>query len=219
MKQSPLQVVIEIDSINPYRGEMMFILKRGFSTDSLTHRINMKYILPILLFLFSTQNTVHSLEYLGPNISDWPQTESRKVKDNFAAWLLITPDCNWQQKWDTPPDVVPHFNEVGTVKKGQEIVILSFYVNPKTDTSNNAHVLCSLKVTRPDGTQSINQENIVCIKDILKGSPYNVRLSPAVLKFIGKEEDPIGIWIVEVKFDDVIRNVSLNLKTQFELQN
>ncbi|MBF0398005.1 MAG: hypothetical protein HQK78_14590 [Desulfobacterales bacterium] len=123
----------------------------------------MKYILPLFLILFS--NFAFSSEYLGPKISSWPQTECRKVKENFATWLLVTSDSDWHKKWETPPDTIPHFNETKKMKKGEEIFILSFFVNTKTDFSNNAHVLCSLRVTRPDGTLSVKQENIVCIKD------------------------------------------------------
>jgi len=175
----------------------------------------MKYILIILLLL--SANLAFSLEYFGPELSKWPQTEFRKVKDNFAGWLLVTPDIDWQQKWDTPPDTVPYFNEANVVKRGEELVILSFFVNPKTDDLNNAHVICSLKVSRPDGSISIEQDKIVCTQGELRGPSTNVRMSPAVIKFVGEQADPLGIWVVEVEINDIYRGTNLILKTHFEL--
>jgi len=176
----------------------------------------MKYILPIALFLFST--IAFSSVYFGHDLSEWPQSESRKERDNFAGWLLVTSDTNWQEKWETPPDTVPRFNETSVVKIGEELVILIFFVNPKTDTENNANVICSLKVTRPDGSISVEQENIVCAKGKLQGPPHHIRLSPAIMNFVGEKTDPLGIWVVEVEINDAVRNIKLSLKTQFELE-
>jgi len=176
----------------------------------------MRYILPIALFLFST--IAFSSVYFGPDFSEWSQTESRKEKDNFAGWLLITSDTNWQKKWETPPNTVPRFNEASVVKRGDELVILTFFVNPKTDTDNNANVICSLKVTRPDGSISVEQENIVCGEGKLQGPSQHIRLSPAIINFIGEKTDPLGIWIVEVEINDAVRDIKLNLKAQFELE-
>lgn len=175
----------------------------------------MKYILPLLLTLLS--NFAFSSEYLGPDLSSWPQTVSRKVKDNFAGWLLVTPDTDWLQKWDTPPDTIPYFSEASVVKRGDELVILPFYVNPRTDAERNAHVMCAIKVTRPNGSISIEQDNIICLKGELKGPSTHVRLSPTVIKFVGEPNDPLGVWVVEVTIHDILRSTILNLKTQFEL--
>ncbi len=175
----------------------------------------MKYILPIFLVLFS--NAAFSLNYFGSDHSKWPQTEYRKVKDDFAGWLLVTSDTNWKQKWDAHPDTIPQFNEASEVKIGDKLVILSFFVNPKTDVENNVNVICSLKATRPDGSLSVKQENIVCAKGRLRGSSTNVRLSPAVINFVGKQTYPLGVWVIEVEIYDVVRDTRLNLKTMFEL--
>jgi len=50
------------------------------------------------------------------------------------------------------------------------------------------------------------------------GNPNNIRLSPAVIKFVGEKSDPVGKWLVEVGIQDVNRNTTLQLKTHFVLE-
>jgi hypothetical protein len=155
--------------------------------------------------------------WLGPDRSKWPDTEFRKTRNDFAAMLLVTPDTDWERKWDTPPDTIPRFREAKTAKVGEELVILTFFVNPKTDQKNNVNVVCSIKVTRPDKTISVSQREIPCMKGELKGNRNNIRLSPAVIKFVGENTDPPGEWLVDVEVEDVYRNTRLPLRTRFVL--
>jgi hypothetical protein len=155
--------------------------------------------------------------WLGPDRKQWPDTEFRKTKNDFAAMLLVTPDTDWQRKWNTPPDTIPRFREAKSLKVGQELVILTFFVNPKTDEHRRAHVRCSIKVTRPDKTVAVNQRGIACMDGELKGDPNNIRLAPTVIKFVGEAADPRGEWVVEVEVEDVLRATKLPLRTRFTL--
>jgi len=155
--------------------------------------------------------------WLDADRSKWTDTEFRKVKNDFAAMLLVTPDTNWKEKWDTPPDTVPRFRVAKTVKMGEQIVVLTFFVNPKPDEQGNANVICGIKVTRPNKTVSVNERNIPCMRAPLVGNPNYIRLSPAVIHFIGEKNDPLGTWVVEVDVEDVNRNTTLHLQTRFTL--
>ena len=178
----------------------------------------MKIISLFIFLLLSGCVYAEDSEYLGPDKSTWTETEYRKVKNDFAGWLLVTPDLNWQEKWLTSPDTVPQFNEAKSVHIGENIVILTFFVNPKTNKKNEAHVLCDIKVTRPDNSISVNYEGITCMKGELKGNPNYIRLSPAIINYSGDEGDPLGKWVVEVVINDVIGETILNLKTSFNLE-
>jgi len=156
--------------------------------------------------------------WLGPDRSKWPDTEFRKTKNDFSGMLLVTPDTDWERKWNTPPDTIPHFKEAKTAKVGEELVILTFFVNPRTDGNGNANVLCSIKATQPNGTVSIDEKSIPCMTGKVLGNPNNIRLSPAVIKFVGEKSDPLGKWLVEVGIQDVNRNTTLQLKTHFILE-
>lgn len=155
--------------------------------------------------------------WLGPDRSKWPDTEFRKIKNDFGAVLLVTPDTDWRQKWNTPPDTIPRFREAKTVKLGEQLVILTFFVNPKTDAERNVNVVCGIKVTRPNKTISVNERNIPCMRGPLTGNPDYIRLSPAVIQFIGERTDPLGKWLVEVDIEDVNRKTILHLQTHFTL--
>jgi hypothetical protein len=170
------------------------------------------------LLLIASAASAESGKWLGPDRSTWPNTEYRQTKSDFGGWLLITSDLDWQQKWNTPPDAVPYFNEAKSVKVGEQLVILTFFVNPKTDQGNRASVRCDIKVTRPDKSTSVYQQGIPCLSGELIGNPNHIRLSPAVIHFLGEKKDPLGNWVVEVVITDVKRNISLNLKTSFLLE-
>lgn len=157
-------------------------------------------------------------QYFGPDKSTWANTDYRKTKNDFAAWLLVTPDSDWQEKWSTPPDTVPRFSEANALKVGEQVFILTFFVNPKTDNHNNAKVLCSLKVTRPDSSVAVEQTSIPCLVGEMKGNPNYIRMSPAVIQFIGLESDPLGEYVVEVGVSDIFRETTLELEAKFTLE-
>jgi len=94
---------------------------------------------------------------------------------------------------------------------------LIFIVNPKPDAKGAANVLCDLKVTRPTGTTSIDEKNVECLKGVLPGAPYNMRLAAPVLGFVGEVADPVGTWRVDVTLRDVPRGLTMDLHTSFEL--
>jgi hypothetical protein len=146
-----------------------------------------------------------------------PDTDARKTSSDFAGWLLTTADPDWEAKWNTPEHETPSFSEAGTVRKGETVYTLIFIVNPKPDAKGAANVLCDLKVTRPTGTTSIDKKNVVCLKGVLPGSPYNMRLAAPVLGFVGEAADPAGTWRVDVTLRDVPRGLTMDLHTSFEL--
>ena len=177
----------------------------------------MKRILMLVLLLIPTVAYCAGDVLLGADKNKWPETDFRMVRNDFGGMVLITPDADWQTKWETAPDTVPRFSEAATVKVGQEVVVLSFFVNPRVDEKGNAHVTCGLRVIRPNGTISAEQHGIECLNGKLEGSPDYIRLTPAVIKFVGDKNDPIGKWLVEIEIEDVNRSTKLELKTHFEL--
>ena len=178
----------------------------------------MKIIYIILFLTLSAHSYAEDGVWLGSDKSVWSETKYRKVKNDFGGFLLVTSDLNWQQKWETLPETVPYFNVAKSVHIGEKIVILTFFTNPMTNKTNEAHVLCSIKVTRPDNTASVNYKDISCIKGKLQGSPDYIYLSPAIINYSGEVSDPLGVWVVEVAINDVLRETVLNLRTSFRLE-
>jgi len=147
-----------------------------------------------------------------------PDTEFRRSKNGFGGWLLVTPDTDWQKKWETSPEIIPHFNGSDTVERGKQLFILTFFSNPKTDSNGTADVTCDIDVTRPNGTSSVHQVDAICFRGKLEGDASNVRLSAPILSFTGEPNDPAGKWTVRVILKDNQRQVALPLTTSFTLQ-
>jgi hypothetical protein len=145
-----------------------------------------------------------------------PETESVKSQDGFSAMFVITADKNWQEKWDTPPETVPHFSEAKEVGPGEELYILTFLANPKADAeSGMTDVVCDFIVLRPDGTDSARELDMPCFKVRLHGNPRSVYLSEASLKYVAEPADPRGTWTVLITVKDRARGVAIPLRGSF----
>lgn len=171
------------------------------------------YVALILLPLFAYGNISKNNNSTN---WDWKISESSKVKNDFAASLILTPDKDWKEKWNTPSDETPSFTEVDTVKIGDELNVLIFFANPKPDSKNNIKILCDIKAIRPDKSMSINQKGVVCASGQLEGEPTHIRLSNLLVKFVAEASDPKGKWAIEIGIEDVNRKTKLELKSQYE---
>lgn len=175
-----------------------------------------QFLFCVLIAILSSAHGGEAV-WLGPDRSKWPDTEFRKTKNDFSGVLLVTPDVDWMKKWNTPPDTIPRFREANTVRVGEQLVVLTFFVNPKVDAGGNVNVNCGIKVTRPNGTVSVNERNFPCMRGSLRGDPNHIRLSPVVIQFVGEKKDPLGRWMVEVDIEDTNRRTALHLQTHFTL--
>ncbi len=146
-----------------------------------------------------------------------PETPSQKSLNGFGGWLLVTPDKDWQAKWDTPREHTPSFNEAKKVKLGEELTILPFFSNPKLTKDKKFEILCDIRVEQPNGEPSIDEKNIPCASGEIHDDPRAVYLTHAVIKYIGEPGDKFGEWKVYVNLLDKNRGVSLNLMSSFEL--
>ncbi len=183
----------------------------------------MKYLLIILTLFISS--VAHANYEAVTDEGGWitrdgtrvPNTDNMKSINGFGGWLIVTPDKDWESKWNTSPETTPHFSEAKNVKYGETLTILPFYINPKINSAGEANVLCSIKVIRPDGSHAIDAKGIECVSGKLQGNPRNVRLTSTVIKYIGEDGDLPGVWLVEFELTDTIRNVTVPLKAQFKL--
>ena len=146
-----------------------------------------------------------------------PDTEARKSVDGFGGWLLVTPDPDWDEKWRTSPETIPHYNEASTVSIGETLMTLIFFANPMVGEDGIVDVRCDLRVVRPDGSFSVEMTDYECFKGPIQGSPSSIRLSNALLGFVGEPDDQRGEWVTEVRLTDMVRSASVELTTRFEL--
>lgn len=147
-----------------------------------------------------------------------PGASATQSTDGFSASLVITADPDWQKKWETPPDVVPHFELATEVQPGGSLYILSFVSNPMLDPSGVAQVRCDLRIRRPDGSLSGDEHDLPCFVTPVEGDPKLVYLSSVGVKFTAEASDPKGAWTVEITVRDTLRNVSIPLTSSFEIK-
>jgi hypothetical protein len=146
-----------------------------------------------------------------------PETESQKTVAGFRGLLIVTPDKDWEKKWNTSPETIPYVSGASTVRKGGELFILTLFSNPQLDASEAASVSMDIDVTRPDGSSSSHAEDAVCVRGKLKGPPDNLYLCGQVVGFVAEPADPAGAWSVRVLLKDDVRKVSMTLATSFVL--
>ena len=183
----------------------------------------MRNLFILLIFILSTTSYAN----YGANVANegWvtkdgkpvPNTDTMKSINGFGGWLIITPDKDWAEKWETPSHVTPHFSEAKAVEYGQQLTILTFFINPLVDKQGNINITCGIKIVRPNNTVSIDNQNIKCINGKLLGNPRNIYLSPVVIKYSGDAGDPPGDWLVEVSLTDNNKGAHVPLKSKFTL--
>ena len=142
--------------------------------------------------------------------------EARKSINGFGAALIITPDADWEAKWNTPSDTRPRFSTVDKLKIGAEATVLIFFANPMLNPDGRVDVTCDVKITRPNNKVTENK-GLRGFTGNLKGPTTYTYLTESVIRFVGEPTDPIGEWIIEVTVNDNYRQVSVPLRAKFEL--
>jgi len=178
----------------------------------------------LLIFISLPFTTLANLE-TRPDEGGWVNKDGTRVANSgnmksingFGGWLVVTPDKDWVQKWETPTENIPYLSEANEVKYGEELTILPFFINPKVNSVGEINIFCHIKITKPTGKTSIDQGNIPCANGKLHGDPRNIRLTTTVVKYIGEDKDPPGTWVVEFTITDNNKNISIPLKTKFTL--
>ena len=138
-----------------------------------------------------------------------PNSSSRKAVQDLGASLLLTPDADWQQKWNTPSDTTPHFNEVDHLATGEVLFML--------DAQRHTDVVCNIRIIDPTGNLVQDTTDTPCLQGELSGDPRNVYMAQASLHVEAEADDPPGRWQVQVTVNDRQRGVSIPLSTSFTM--
>jgi hypothetical protein len=142
-------------------------------------------------------------------------TESQKTVGGFNGLLIITPDKDWEAKWNTSPETIPYSASGSTVKKGGQLFVLTMFANPQLDASGAARVSMDIDVLKPDGSSSSHAENAVCNQG--KVQVQGMYLCRQVVEFVGEVTDPVGTWTVRITLKDDVRKISIPLSATFKL--
>lgn len=152
----------------------------------------------------------------GKPIADQPMMKS---KNGFGASLLLTSDKDWEKKWFTPPENVPHFRTTDSIKYGEQVTLLTFLTGPQPDAAGKAVVRCDYKITAPDGKTQLEQRDQVCFEGQLAGGANMMRLAGPVIAFSGDPGDLAGEWVFDVVVRDEVGKVTLPLQAKMTLKH
>jgi hypothetical protein len=147
-----------------------------------------------------------------------PESPAQRSVNGFGGWLMVTPDKDWKEKWNTPAESTPMFTTADHVRQGETITILVFFSNAKLTADRSVNITCDLRVTRPDKTFSIDEKAVTCASGPIPGPATNLYLSNLVLGFVGEPNDPPGKWLVEVMLHDNVAKIDIPLQTSFVLK-
>ena len=89
----------------------------------------MKHILTILITIFSLICRAETGGWVSRDGKPALDTDAMKSINGFGGWLVVTPDKDWEKKWNTSPETVPHFTEAKKVSYGEQLTILTFFIN------------------------------------------------------------------------------------------
>lgn len=177
----------------------------------------MKPVLIILLLSLFSNVHAETDGWVTRDGKPVPNSDAIKSMNGFGGWLVVTPDSDWEAKWKTSPESTPYITEAKNVSYGEQLTVLPFYINPKANDFGEIDVSCDIKIARPDGSLSVNAKDVQCASGKLQGNPRNIRLTSAIIKYVGEEGDLAGKWTVEVTLIDKTRGTSIPLRTYFVL--
>lgn len=171
-----------------------------------------------LLVVAAASSGAKADDWFAEDKESWPATEYRKVENDFGAWLFVTPDLDWPERWSTPRSHIPHFRQADSLRVGDELAVLIFIINPATDEENQLSVVCDLRIIRPNLSLSVDEQDLSCLSGDAVENSEAIYLSPIYVRFIGDDDDPLGEWIIEVRITDKLRNISLELRKRLILE-
>ena len=142
-----------------------------------------------------------------------PNTPSMKSKNGFGAALFLTENAKIFEDWSKPE--APKFTPVEKARRNAPIFTVILFAEPGTDATGTANVTGDIIVRKPDGGVYGEQKNTALWKHKYPAHSHATQLSEGYLAIRIEPNDPSGIYTVEVRVHDQIKNVELSLKRTF----
>ena len=130
--------------------------------------------------------------------------------------MMTLSDVDYLNKWELPK--APTFTEVSSVAPGDSLFVVIFFSNPKLNKNKEADVLCDFKITKPDGSLSMDSKGVPCYVRPVAGNPKNIFMSDQNISFHRDPKDPTGVWKVDVNVIDKNAGATVALKSKFTLK-
>lgn len=181
-------------------------------------KLRIAFLVTTLFLGFSSASFSQSYGWKDKNNCPATDTASRRSVDGFGGMMIITPDVDWEEKWNTPSGTSPFYKKVNEAKVGETIYILSFFSNPKSNPLHVVNISCDIQIIQPDGTVAMTEKNRPCFHGVLGGAPEMIYMTNAAVGFMGEEKDPKGVWTVKLAMKDQLRTEPVMLTQSFTLK-
>ncbi len=154
--------------------------------------------------------------WAGSNTGTLSGAVSREAK-GLHGLLLMTPDPDWQAKWDTPADTTPYIATTTEIYLGDTLSILGFVANPATDQQGEVNIFCAIQLVNATGKAVVAQPEVPCLEGKLSGPAKHSYLLPVGAQVLAELSDEPGRWTVHYQITDKHRAVTLKLQAHFDL--
>ena len=158
--------------------------------------------------LFACANAFPASAQIACACNDAGETEG------FRAVATITDAHDWQERWNTPPEVAPEFPAPeGALFLGETGHLLVFFANAAT-LEGAAELSCDIRISRPNGKVT-DEGPLPRGQGPISGPPENLRLTSMRMDLEVEPTDPSGLWQFDIGVTDVVRGVRVPLHLAF----
>ncbi len=140
-------------------------------------------------------------------------TDNIKASGSFGAQLYLIDDNNFFQDWRKPE--TPSITPVDLALRGQPVFTAIIFYGEAHDTGGLANVNYDVTVRRPDGSIYEKRDSMIGYQALAPTDDRQLQLGRNYLSIVIGEDDPVGIYTVEVLVRDKVSRVELPLKQTF----
>ncbi|MDD4871906.1 MAG: hypothetical protein PHR77_15215 [Kiritimatiellae bacterium] len=142
-----------------------------------------------------------------------PDSNNIKSKNGFGVQMWIINDKSFFDNWNKPE--TPKVPITQTAIRNKPVFIIFVFINPGVDKESKANVTADVTIKSPDGKIYGDFKDIEILQQIYKVPQNSIQLAVGNLGVKIEDGEQLGTYKVNAKIKDKIKNVTLELKTDF----
>ena len=140
-------------------------------------------------------------------------TDYIKSTGNFGAQLYLIADNNFFIDWRKPE--TPTITPIDLALRGQPLYTAIIFYGEARDNGGLANVGYDITIHRPDGSIYDKRDSMVGFQGLAPTSDRELQLGRNYLTIVIGEDDPVGVYSVDIVVHDRVNRVDLPLKQTF----
>ena len=140
-------------------------------------------------------------------------TDNIKAIGNFGAQLYLIDDGSFFQDWRKPE--TPTITPIDLAVRGQPLYTAIIFYGEAKDLGGLSNVSYDITVLRPDGSVYDKRDSMIGYQALAPASDRELQLGRNYLSIVIGNDDPAGVYAVEVNVHDKVGRVDLLLKQTF----